>query len=306
MNDLSPSPLRQKVLPIFLLFTIGGLWGFFFVLIKSGVNGGVHPASYVFWFTLISGGLMIGMSLLRGVKPRVGRQHLGYFFKIGFLRFSAANIFLYAAQGKLPVGVMAVVMAFTPILTYLISLLLRVDPLAWKRAAGIMLGFAGVLLIVLPKTSLPDPSLSIWVLIGFGAPLLHALGYVLLSEKSRPPDTDSMVIGGGTLLAASVMSFFIALAWGEFSILWPPFNDGEMAMMLHATLAAVNFYAIFELIRIAGPTYMSQSSSLAVGFGVLFGWLIFDELHSIWVWGAIGLILAGVTLVNSQQDKKAG
>ena len=94
MDPVAPSPFRHKILPLLMLFFIGGMWGLFFVLIKSGVQGGVHPTGYVFWFTLISGSLMIGMSLLRGVRPRVQRQHLNYYFKIGFLRFSAANIFL--------------------------------------------------------------------------------------------------------------------------------------------------------------------------------------------------------------------
>mgnify|MGYP006126704319 FL=1 len=55
------------------------------------------------------------------------------------------------------------------------------------------------------------------------------------------------------------------------------------------------------MIRIAGPTFMSQSSSLAVRFGVLFGYLILGETLSLWVWGAIALILSGVGLVSMRQ-----
>ena len=65
----------------------------------------------------------------------------------------------------------------------------------------------------------------------------------------------------------------------------------------------MNFFMIFELIRIAGPTFMSQSSNLALGFGVFFGWLIFGELPSHWVWGAITLILIGVALVNTRHKE---
>ncbi len=305
MSGSEPSTTAlRRALPLLLLLAIGALWGLFFVLIKQAVSGGVHPVNYVFWFTLIAGGLLIGGCLVRGVRLSVQRTHLSYYFRIGLIRFSIANIFFYAAQGKLPVGVAAVVMAFTPIFTYAISLLLRVDPFAWLRFAGILLGVAGVMLIVIPKSSLPDPSLTIYVFICFGAPLLHALGYVLLSEKSRPKNVDSMMIGGGTLLAASAMSCVIALVWGEWALIVPPFGPVQIAMLTHAALAALNFYMIFELIRIAGPTYMSQSSNLALGFGVFFGWLIFGELPSVWVWGAIVLILAGVALVNAQQGKK--
>ena len=67
-------------------------------------------------------------------------------------------------------------------------------------------------------------------------------------------------------------------------------------------LAAVNFYAIFELIRIAGPTYMTQANFLSVGFGVAFGVALLGETHSLFVWAAIGLVLAGVGMVNLRRS----
>ena len=57
-----------------------------------------------------------------------------------------------------------------------------------------------------------------------------------------------------------------------------------------------------ELIRIAGPTFMSQANFLAVGFGVLFGFLIFAERLSPFVWAAIALVLAGVALVSARRS----
>ncbi|MEK9929326.1 MAG: DMT family transporter [Rhodospirillaceae bacterium] len=295
--------LTSLAMPLFLLMSVGILWGLFFSLIKLAVSGGIHPVNYVFWFTLISGGLLVSVCLIRRKKFSLSREHLSYYFKIGLIRFSIANIFFYAAQGKLPVGAAAVIMAFTPIFTYSISLLLRVESFIWLRVLGIILGVIGVMLIVIPRASLPDASLTPYVFICFGAPLLHALGYVLLSEKSRPKNVDSMMIAGGTLLAASFSSFFIALLWGEWDFIFTNFDVPTMAMLTHAILAALNFFMIFELIRIAGPTFMSQSSNLALGFGVFFGWLIFGELPSHWVWGAITLILIGVALVNTRHKE---
>jgi drug/metabolite transporter (DMT)-like permease len=299
-----PQPVpRNAALPFTLLFVIGALWGLFYVLIKTGVTGGVAPMNYLFWFLLGSGTVLLGIGAVKGSRPRLGRRHLFYYFRIGLIRFTLANLIFYTVTGVLPVGVMAVVMAFTPIFTYAISLIFRVDRLDALRAAGILCGFAGVLLIVLPRASLPDPALGLWVLLGFGAPLLHALAYVLLSEKSRPPDSDSIGLACGTLYAGAVMALIMAAAFGEFRLLVPPFTTGEWALITHAVLAGFNFYAIFELIRIAGATYMSQSSFLAVGFGVLFGILIFGERHSLWIWGAAALILIGLALVNARQKK---
>ncbi len=299
----SPPPARFSLLPLVLLFVIGGLWGFFYILIKTGVTGGVAPMTYLFWFLTVAATVLLAIGKVRGSRLRLGRAHLAYYFRVGLIRFTLANLIFYTVQGKLPVGVMAVVMAFTPIFTYVLSLIARIDRADALRMTGILCSFAGVLLIVVPKASLPDPSLGLWVLIGFGGPLLHALGYVLLSEKSRPEGSDSIGLATGTLYAAAIMAFAMAQVFGQFRVPLPPFTTGEWAMIAHAVLAGFNFYAIFELIRIAGPTYMSQSSFLAVGFGVLFGILIFDERHSVWVWLATGLILLGLGLVNARQKK---
>jgi len=300
MNETSPP---NKFLPIALLLLIGGLWGFFFILIKNTVTSGIHPTAYVFWFCLGSGLVVLIIGLLRGRRPPMSKRHLIYYFRAAALRFTIANAILYAAQGKLPVGVMAVIMAFTPIFTHLVSLIAGVEKLAWLRLWGILFGFVGVLIIVVPKASLPDPSLTIWVLIGFGTPLLHGLAYVFLSDSNRPPDIDSLQLATGTLLAAAAMALPISLAIGEFYILAPPFTNGELTMILHFVLAGFNFYGVFELLRIAGPTYMSQSSFLSVIFGVFFGIVLLGEQHSLYMWVAIALILGGVALVNARRAK---
>jgi len=296
-----PPPTRNPLLPLALLFTIGALWGFFFILIKTGVTGGVAPVSYLFWFSLGAGTIVLCIGLVRREVPRLERRHLAYYAKASLARFTIPNVILYTAQGKLPVGLMAVIMAFTPIFTYMLSLAFRVEKMIGVRVVGVMLGIGGAMLIVLPKSSLPDPALAIWVLIGFCVPLMHGSAYVLLSEKHRPAGSTSLGIAAGTLFTTSILSLSLALAMGQFQMLAPPFSTGELALMLHFTLAGLNFYAMFELIRIAGPTYMSQSSSLAVGSGVLFGYLILGETLSLWVWGAIVLILAGVGMVSTRQ-----
>jgi len=296
----SPASPPSRLPPVALLLLIGALWGFFFVLIKTGVTGGVAPMNYLFWFALIAGTVLLVIGRARGAWPRARRAHLAFYFKTGLVRFTIANIIFYTVQGKLPVVLMAVLMAAVPIFTHGFSLVFRIEKPKWRKFSGIVLGLSGVLLIVGPKSGLPDPALAIWVLIGLGAPLLHGLGYVMLSERNRPANADSLSIACGTLYAAAAMTLPLAIVFGQFRFVTPPFTPGETAMMVHGVLAGLNFYAIFELIRISGPTYMSQANFLSVLFGVIFGIAIFGETYSLYVWGAMALIVAGVALVNAR------
>jgi drug/metabolite transporter (DMT)-like permease len=299
-----PRPAPSPLLPLSLLLTIGVLWGFFLVLIKTGVTGGVAPMTYLFWFTLVAGTTLLGLCVLRGTWPRLGRVHLRYYLAAASLRFVVANIILYTVQGRVPVGIMAVLLAMVPIFTYAISLLVRFERFQTLRFGGILCAFAGVVLIVAPRDALPETALVFWILLGLATPLLHGAGYVFLSERNRPPGSDSLSVACGTLYAASALTLPLALAFGQFRFILPPFSQGELAMLTHAILAGFNFYAIFELIRISGATYMSQANFLSVFFGVVFGIVLFDETHSWWVWGAMAVIVLGVALVNARPQKE--
>ncbi len=288
-----------------LLFLIGLSWGFSYVLIKTGVTGGITPIGYLFWFAAGAGTVLSVLCIIRRARPRLTRAYFRYSLMMGACRIAVANSLFFAVQQKIPVGLMAVCMTSVPILTYAMSLVLRLERYVWLRFAGIVCGFAGVLLIVGPRGSLPDPKLAFWVMLGFAAPLFHAISNILMSEKNRPEGSDSITLAVGMLFSAALMLLPVALAFDQFHFLWPPFSIAERALLLHMVLAGLHFFAIFELIRIAGPTYMSQASFLGVGFGVMFGMVIFGESHSLPVWGAMALILFGVVLVNARQGRTA-
>lgn len=300
---MSSSPVpHSRILPFVLLLLIGVAWGTMFSLIKIAVTGGITPLAYLFWFTLGSGILLLIIGAIRRKRPPLTRAHIRFYVMTAMCRLVLANTILYTVQKKIPVGVMAVIMATVPIFTYAMSVAAGIERYMLLRFLGIMCSFTGVVLIIGPRGSLPDPSLTWWVLFGLAAPFLHALSYILLSEDRRPKGSDSVTLAAGILCTASLLVLPVALAVGDLHLLWPPFSNAELALIVHMVLAAFNFYIIFELIRIAGATFMTQANFLSVGFGVMFGMLIFGETHSVWVWAAIGLTVAGLALVNMRQD----
>jgi drug/metabolite transporter (DMT)-like permease len=52
------------------------------------------------------------------------------------------------------------------------------------------------------------------------------------------------------------------------------------------------------VVRAIGPVFASQTANVIVLAGVFWGWIIFDEILSPWVWGAICAMAAGVALVT--------
>ena len=69
-------------------------------------------------------------------------------------------------------------------------------------------------------------------------------------------------------------------------------------MVLWLGLSSSAAYVLyFQIIRMAGPVYLSQVGYLVVSIGVLAGMLIFGERHSLWVWIGINTAAQAIDLV---------
>ena len=58
--------------------------------------------------------------------------------------------------------------------------------------------------------------------------------------------------------------------------------------------------SFFEIIRLAGPVFFSANNYLVPLAGVAWGMAIFGDSLSVWVWGALGLMIAGVLLLTAR------
>ncbi|CAN0490338.1 unnamed protein product, partial [Discosporangium mesarthrocarpum] len=154
---------RTRVISLGLLFYCGIGWGVAVAFAKIATTGGVDPLGYVFWVALIAALILSAICVLRRTRPGLTSAHLRYYVIIGGMRIVCANVVWYTTVKYIPAGTLAVVLGLTPIFTYAISLMMRVEHFAALRAAGLSLGFVGVILFVAPKESLPDPSMIPWL-----------------------------------------------------------------------------------------------------------------------------------------------
>lgn len=291
-------PRAMTILPPMLLLVLGLNWGFGFVLSKIGVTGGLMPLGYAFWQCTGSGLLLLIIATWRGQRPPLDARHLRYYVIAGITNISIpATIALFCVQ-QIPIGVMVLLVTLSPLMTYALSQFLRTETFHPRRALGMALGFAGALLILLPRASLPTPEMAWWAALGVLTPTFYAVSNMYIG-MARPADVPSLALGGAMQFAAGLALLPVALATGELHVFAPPFSLAEFANLGHVAVAGLGALLLFEIVRLAGPVYMSQVGYIVCLSGVFWGWLIFDERHSLWVWAAMALILAGLTLVTT-------
>jgi drug/metabolite transporter (DMT)-like permease len=188
-------------------------------------------------------------------------------------------------------------MTLIPSLTYAFAFVLRVERLRWLSLGAILLGLGGVLMIVLPQGSLPDASAAIWILPALIAPISAATNNLIVATL-RPPESDSLTLGGSVLLGGAVITFPVAALSGDLVVFWQ--SSAVLTGVLWAAVAqAVGFFCLYEVIRRAGPVFFSQISYVIVACGIGWGFALFSERPSVWIWGAVALMTLGLGLANT-------
>lgn len=296
--------MMTRYLPIILLILLGNLWGLAFSLAKIAVQGGIPPVAYA-WYQSTGAALLLWvLCRQRGVAIRVTRAHLILFLGSSVLGLVLPNINIVIVTSHLPAGVVSMLVTTVPMISYAIALGLRIEQLRWTRAGGLILGFTGVLFIIPPKSSLPSPDMAVWVVIGLATPLLYGISNIFIATK-RPKDTHSLLAAFGMMAMSSVITLPLMLATSGFHPLFVDPSPADWAMLGQTAITAVAFIMYFEILQRAGPVFGAQVGYVVTVFGLFWGWVIFSESHSAWIWAAIICVFAGIALVNAKPTKKA-
>jgi drug/metabolite transporter (DMT)-like permease len=199
--------------------------------------------------------------------------------------------------------VISVVLGTSPIFTYALSLSFRMERFFPARLIGIICGLGAMVLFIVPSGSLPDPSMAGWTMFAILAPVLYGVANITI-ERLRPSEGDSLTFAVGMLWAAALIILPVTLITGDFHPIWRQVTWAEIGLFVHMAINGLAFFGLFELIHLAGPTYASQITYIVTLTGVMFGIVMFDEVHSVWVWGATAMVLGGVALVNLRSPAK--
>ncbi|MGI9303038.1 MAG: DMT family transporter [Gammaproteobacteria bacterium] len=294
---------HATILPLAILLILGLTWGGTTNIAKFVAMHGVSPLSYGCWMTGGAGLLLLIVNAARGYGLPLSGRLLRYYFLCGITANAIPTTLMMFVLTEIPAGIMVIVIATAPLFTYLFALLAALERFAWRRAAGIGLGFVGVLFMLLPAASLPDRSMAPFVLLALLTPAFYALSSVY-ATRHRPADVDSRVLACGLLLGAGTFLLIVVLLLDPpLYPLWAELSVVNGFIYLHIAAAALAFSLFYVLLRLEGPVFFSQVAYLVTLFGICFGMVFFGERHSAWIWAALLLIFAGLALVNSQREQ---
>ena len=278
-----------------MLLSAAVIYGAIFTVNKLAAKAGVPALAYSFWQSLGAGLVLWVVLTLRGERLGVSRRDIASYIVIGALVIGLPISLLTYIAPKLPAGVMTLVLALSPPITFVISVLARVERFRWLGLVGLLFGFAGVVLIVAPGANLGGPEAWKWFLLALLAPVMFA-GSNVAAAILPPPASSSVATGAGVLFGSALL-LPVMLISGQ---IWFPqqLDNGAIATLLAIAINAAFLVLFLEIIRRAGPVFFAQFNYLAVLAGVAWGAVVFGERLSIYVVLAMALMFVGMFLAG--------
>jgi drug/metabolite transporter (DMT)-like permease len=284
-----------RTTPLVLLIVVGSLLGVFAALAKAATAAGWHPLAFLFWSLVGSGAILAALAVLSGQRPRLDGRTILYFLGSGLLSGMAPNALSFAAIAHVGTGFVALGFAFPPLLSYVMALALRMERYRAERAAGLVLAFFGVAVLVAAKVSVGDASPA-WIAIALAAPLFVAGGNIFRS-LFWPAGATPLSLAPGMLFAAALLLIPVLGIAGVPLV--PPLDATAVVLLLaQIVVFAAMFSLIFVLQALAGPVYLSQIGSVGAAAGGAIAIVILGEPASPALAVAAFAILAGAFLVN--------
>ncbi len=290
---------RLKVILAFL--TVYSVWGSTYLAIRVGVRD-LPPALLAGVRFVVAGLLILAFARLRGRRIPTDPAHLRPLVVVGFLLLVIANGSVVYAEQTIDSGLTALIVATTPLIMAGIESRLPGGERIGRRAlAGLVVGFAGLVLLVAPRIASGARSDLRGVLALLLASVSWACGS--LYSKRRGVPVAALVATGIEMLAGGAILLAIGLAAGDPArARWTP--DAVLALAYLTVFgAAIGFTAYIWLLDHVPPSRVSTYAYVNPVVALVLGWALLGEVLTPRILLSAGVILLGVVLVTTARER---
>lgn len=291
---------------IFVVMVVGlGLgWGMTQPLGKIAASTGHPPFGLLFWQSVFCVVTLGALSLVRGTGMPMHPAALRFYVIIALMGTVIPNYTFYYSVARLPSGIMSIIISTIPLIALPIGLVLGSERLTWRRMSGLMLGFAGVMMIVLPEASLPERAMLAFLPVAMVGPLFYALENTYVARTGLA-GMDPLQAMFGTQVVALMLCVPAMGLTGQWTVLPFPPGPAEVALLASSVLHALLYATFVWLAAQTGAVFASQSSYVVTASGMVAAMVLLGERFSPWVLAAAAVMLCGIALVKPKAPQPA-
>lgn len=237
--------------------------------------------------------------LWRGIQSTGGWRNVGIFFVMGILNNVIPFGLIVWGQQHIASGLASILNSSTAIFTVaLAALILPDERLTSRKTVGVLLGGAGVALVIGPQVLRSFDMTSLGQIAILGAGLSYACAGIFARLALRGAARE--VAAAGMLSAAALVMGPLA-AWHD-GLPTLSYSAPTWAALAYLAVAAtsVAYLLYFAALQAAGAVNLSLVTLMIPPVSVLLGWLIFDEALTPFALAGFATLAAGLLTIDGR------
>jgi drug/metabolite transporter (DMT)-like permease len=282
------------------------IWGSTYLAIRLAIET-MPPLLMAGTRFTVAGLLLFAWARTRGGAPAPTRRQWGAAALMGVLLLACGNGGVSWSEQRVASGLAALLVALVPLWTVLLE---WARPGGRRPAAavlvGLALGLGGVALLVAPGSTGGRGVDPVGALVLLGATLAWSIGSV--SARRLPLPSSPLMATALEMLAGGAALLVAGLAGGEGRAL-------HLAAITPRSLLALGYLVVFGslvaftafvwLLRVRPAGRVATYAFVNPAVAVLLGWAVLGEALAARTLVAAAVIVAGVALITTAQDRGA-
>jgi drug/metabolite transporter (DMT)-like permease len=284
-----------------ILVTLAVIWGGAFMFIGVAVRH-VDPLTYVWIRLALAAAAMWAFLAWKGQALGLPRSMWGAMLLLALLNNALPFALFGWAQTEIATGLASILNATTPIWGVVVAHLFTADErLSPRKLAGVLIGFAGVAVMIAPTVAAGTGGNLLAQLACIAASLSYALAAVW-ARRFKPLGLSPLSVTTGQLTAAAAMMLPVMLIvdrpWD--AAVMPPLVAWGAIAALAVFCTAFGYVLYFKLIDSAGATNALLVTLLVPPIAIFLGALVLGEALAPDDFLGLGFIALGLAAIDGR------
>lgn len=253
-----------------------------------------HPVVQVAWSRYLFHTLFLLPLLLprrRGARPLLAAVQPWLQLVRGLGMFGS-TVFFILALGRMPIAEAAAIGFISPLFVTALSVPLLGERVEAWRWSALLVGFAGVLVVMRPGSGAFD-SAAIY-------PVLSSVCWALAliaSRRIHTADPPSTTLAWTALVGLILASLAVPFFWVT------PDLGGWLTMAVMGALSALAQYALIRAFVLGSASLLAPFAYSQMIWATLFGFLAFGAIPDLWTWVGAGIIVASGLYIGNRERR---
>jgi drug/metabolite transporter (DMT)-like permease len=286
---------EAKVTDIFLLLLLGAIWGSSFFNIKIATYS-YEPYTLALIRVILATITMLAVSFFYKIKIYAFSKNWKIYAIVGVCNITIPFSLIAIGTNKIDSYLAAMLMSTTPITgSILAHFFTRNEKITFLKSLGIILGFAGIILLFFDKLIINESNYLFVLIILLGSTFYSISGILILKKLKK---SGNINVTTSTLIWSLITLLPLSFMFEDPFKSSPTFESTLSLIYLGVVATGFAWWLRFKILSNNGIVFQTQVAYLIPIFGVIFGALILDEQITWKASASLVIIISGIYIVK--------